>query len=85
MDCTYKTNKCNMPLFNTVGITSNNPAFYSCFTFFRREETTDYLWALSKFKDLQEKKSYPMVNVSDRELTLMNALQIICGTQKKYH
>ena len=77
MDCTYKTNKFKMPLLNIVGITSFNTTFYSCFVFMKGEERDDYQWALTHVAHLFDGISKPGVIVTDRELALMNALEII--------
>src|SRR5581483_12389230 len=77
MDCTYKTNKFKMPLLNVVGITSFNTTFYSCFIFMKGEEKIDYLWVLTHVAQLYNGVSKPGVIVTDRELALMNALEII--------
>ncbi|CAG8691830.1 12082_t:CDS:1 [Funneliformis caledonium] len=77
MDCTYKTNKFKMPLLDIVGITSFNITFYSCFVFMKGEERIDYQWALTHIARLFDGISRPGVIVTDRELALMNALEII--------
>ncbi|CAB4443289.1 unnamed protein product [Rhizophagus irregularis] len=77
MDCTYKTNKFKMPLLNVIGITSFNTTFNSCFIFMKGEEKTDYQWALTHIAHLFDGMSKPGVIVTDRELALMNALEMI--------
>ncbi|XP_077223979.1 protein FAR1-RELATED SEQUENCE 5-like [Tasmannia lanceolata] len=77
MDCTYKTNRYKMPLLDIVGVTSFNTSFYSCFAFLQREEEEDYVWALETFGKFLGVDGHPLVIVSDRELALMNAIQVV--------
>ena len=77
MDCTYKTNKFKMPLLNVIGITSFNTTFNSCFIFMKGEEKTDYQWALTHVARLFDGIPKPGVIATDRELALMNALEMI--------
>lgn len=74
MDCTYKTNKFKMPLLDVVGVSSFNGLFYSCFTFLRKEEESDYIRALKSCKKIID-GIQPQVIVSDREIALMNAIR----------
>ena len=66
LDCTYKTNRFNMPLLNICGVTGNNktPQFALCFLSGEKEE--DYQWALQQFKNckvslLEEKTKKPSI------------------------
>ena len=77
MDCTYKTNKYKMPLLDIVGFSSFNGSFYSCFALLQKEEENDYVWALKSFKKILKNDQHPLVIVSDRELALMNAIQLV--------
>ncbi|KAI8568648.1 hypothetical protein RHMOL_Rhmol02G0216800 [Rhododendron molle] len=77
MDCTYKTNKYKMPLLDIVGVSSFNGSFYSCFAFMQKEEEGDYVWALERFKTILGPDQQPSVILSDRELALMNAIEVI--------
>jgi hypothetical protein len=45
MDATYKTNRFNMPLVDTVGINSCNKTFFVSFAFMSSEADPDYDWA----------------------------------------
>jgi hypothetical protein len=51
LDCTYKTNRFNMPLLNVCGVTGNNrtPQFALCFLSSEKEE--DYQWALRQLRN----------------------------------
>ncbi|KAG5544831.1 hypothetical protein RHGRI_017326 [Rhododendron griersonianum] len=77
MDCTYKTNKYKMPLLDIVGVSSFNGSFYSCFAFMQKEEEGDYVWALERFKTILGPDQQPSVILSDRELALMNAIEVV--------
>jgi hypothetical protein len=49
IDCTYKTNKFNMPLMNIVGITSTNHTFNGGFAFINAENEESFTWVLHQF------------------------------------
>nr|KAJ0190011.1 hypothetical protein LSAT_V11C800449890 [Lactuca sativa] len=70
MDCTYKTNKYNMPLLDIIGVSCFNTSFYSGFVFLKREDED------SVFKKTLENRE-PSVIMSDRELALMNAINMV--------
>nr|KAJ0184863.1 hypothetical protein LSAT_V11C900471780 [Lactuca sativa] len=76
MDCTYKTNKYNMPLLDIIGVSCFNTSFYYGFVFLEREDEDSYIWALSVFKKTLENRE-PSVIMSDRELALMNAINMV--------
>ena len=42
MDCTYKTNRFNMPLLSIIGITSLGTNFWVAFCFLRNEKEGDF-------------------------------------------
>nr|XP_011457306.1 PREDICTED: protein FAR-RED ELONGATED HYPOCOTYL 3-like [Fragaria vesca subsp. vesca] len=77
MDCTYKTNKYKMPLLEIIGVSSFNTSFYSCFVFMQKEEQQDYQWALEMFSKLLGDGDHPLAIITDRELALMKAIQIV--------
>ena len=52
MDCTYKTNRFNMPLLNIMGSTGLNTSFFIGFAFLSSEMDKDYIWALNALKDI---------------------------------
>jgi hypothetical protein len=76
LDCTYKTNRFNMPLLNICGVTGNNktPQFALCFLSGEKEE--DYTWALTQLRScmalygIQE----PKCMITDRELALITVI-----------
>ncbi|XP_057425864.1 uncharacterized protein LOC130719248 [Lotus japonicus] len=52
MDCTYKTNRYQIPLLEMVGLTSTGLTFSIAFCYIVREHTIDYVWALECMKSL---------------------------------
>ena len=77
MDCTYKTNKYGMPLLDIIGMSSFNKSFYSCFVFVKSERTEDYTWALQTFSNVLGVDFQCSVIVSDRELALISAIEVV--------
>ncbi|GKD78576.1 PKS-NRPS hybrid synthetase [Tanacetum coccineum] len=75
MDCTYKTNRYNIPLLDIIGVTCFNTSFYSGFVFLEKEDKDHYVWALSVFKKILSDSNQPSVIISDRELALMNTIK----------
>nr|XP_043637923.1 protein FAR1-RELATED SEQUENCE 5-like [Erigeron canadensis] len=80
MDCTYKTNRFNMPLLDIVGISCFNTSFYSGFAFLESEDEESYTWALKAFKNMLGQGSQLSVIISHRELALMNAIKNVFRT-----
>ncbi|XP_026441455.1 uncharacterized protein LOC113340536 [Papaver somniferum] len=74
MDCTYKTNKYNMPILNFVGQTSTKLTFTVAFCFLKDESKESYLWALQKVKLLYQEGYTPTVLIKDKEQALMWAI-----------
>ena len=73
MDCTYKTNKFQMPLLNIVGIASTYQTFNAGFVFLNEENEESYTWALEKFSRVIS----PAIICTDRELALMNSVSVV--------
>jgi hypothetical protein len=46
LDCTYKTNKYQMPLLDMVGVDACQRSFCIAFAFLSGEQEEDYAWAL---------------------------------------
>ncbi len=64
-----------MPLFHIMGVSPTHQSLSLCFCFMQKETKDDYIWALQETKKclcLQE--SNPTAIITDRELSLMNAL-----------
>ena len=74
-DCTYETNRFNMPLFNICGASASKaaPSLGCCFL---SSETKTSAWALRQLHEVmqEEKMPFPTYVITDRGLALMNAL-----------
>jgi hypothetical protein len=69
MDCTYKTNKFQLPLFNIVGVSPHFTTFNVAFCFMRGEQEEDYTWALDKLKRMINNAPIKAI-ITDRDLAL---------------
>ena len=76
MDCTYKTNRFNMPLVNIYGSAGNNMTPQIACAFLGGEKEEDYTWVLIAFIEMCNKNgvSKPRLFVTDRELALLNSI-----------
>ena len=74
-----------MPLLVIVGSTNLGTTFYVGFTMLCSETGDDYLWVLQVLKSLLDQPgyTYPSVVVTDQELALINALQLIFPDSKR--
>jgi len=52
IDCTYKTNKHELPLFDLVGVDASQRTFCVAFAFLSGETEEDFTWALNNLKEL---------------------------------
>ncbi|XP_028063963.1 uncharacterized protein LOC114267153 [Camellia sinensis] len=77
MDCTNKTNRYRLQLLEIVGVTSTEKTFSVGFAYRQYEREDNYAWALGILRSLMDENSLPNVIVSDRELSLMNAIATI--------
>ncbi|KAK9121057.1 hypothetical protein Syun_018674 [Stephania yunnanensis] len=75
MDCTYKTNKYQMPLLEVVGITSTHLAFSVGFAFISSESHANYVWALENLRSILDWWPKPDVFVTDRDLALISVIE----------
>ena len=81
MDSTYKTNKYRQPLFEIVGMTSTELTFVVAFAYMESEHTDSFCWVLEKLKELFVQKDLrPKVILTDRDLALMKAVEIVFPT-----
>ena len=90
MDTTYKTNKYRLPLLEVVGVTSTGLTFSAAFVLMAIERQNNFIWALQRLKGLFLRRDvYPTVIVSDRDLALMNAVEVVfpeaCNLLCKFH
>ena len=86
-DCTYKTNRFNMPLLNLVGITNLNTTFEIGMAWLSGETESDYLWACNAFASIfvSEGITSSKVILTDSEQTLINAIKHIEWYSDAYH
>ncbi|KJZ68365.1 hypothetical protein HIM_12244 [Hirsutella minnesotensis 3608] len=81
LDCTYKTNKYEMPLLDMVGVDSCQRSFCIAFAFLSGESEEDYSWALQHLRSLYD-VDLPSVVLTDRCIAAMNAAAIWFSTAK---
>jgi hypothetical protein len=81
LDCTYKTNKHQMPLLDMVGVDSCQRSFCIAFAFLSGETEEDYSWALENLRSLYQ-RDLPSVILTDRCLAAMNAAAIWFSSSK---
>ncbi|KAH1228953.1 Protein FAR1-RELATED SEQUENCE 5 [Glycine max] len=78
IDNTYKTNMYRLPLFDFVGVTPTGITFSVGFTYLEGECVNNVVWALEQFRGIfLRHDALPGVIVTDRNLTLMNAMKIV--------
>lgn len=73
LDCTYKTNRYNMPLLDMVGVDSCQKSFCIAFAFLSEETEDDYLWVLRHLRSLYQ-QDLPSVILTDRCQAAINAV-----------
>jgi alpha-glucosidase len=67
-----------MPLFEIVGVTSTELTFNVGFAFITNEKEDSFKWALETCLSLlMSKETVPKVIVTDRDKSLMNAVEIV--------
>jgi hypothetical protein len=83
LDCTYKTNRYNMPLLYFLGVSLIGKYFSATFCFLSSEKADDYNWALLQFVervlplDSSNPNDFyltPNVIITNNETGLKNAL-----------
>ena len=78
IDSTYKTNKYKFPLLDFVGVTPTGMTFFVDFAYLEGERVNNVVWALEWFRGFfLRHDALPGVIVTDRDLTLMNAMKIV--------
>lgn len=76
-DCTYKTNRYQLPLFEIVGVMSTKLTFSVDFVNLKHERETNFTWALEKLKELfTSEKLLLKVMVTDQKLAMMNVIEV---------
>ena len=78
IDSTYKTNRYKLQLLDFVGVTPIGMTFSAGFAYLEGERVNNIVWALERFQGLFFRSDrLPVVIVIDRDLALMNALEIV--------
>ncbi|KAH6777767.1 hypothetical protein C2S52_006903 [Perilla frutescens var. hirtella] len=67
MNCTYKTNRYILPLFEIVGVTSTSMTFSVACAYLEVEKEDNYIWALIVLKGLMDQSTLPSVIMTDWE------------------
>jgi hypothetical protein len=80
VDCTYKTNRYNMPLLHFIGTTPIDTSFSAAFAFLPGEDQEHYDFVLAAFKKLVLEALTPEVVLTDNETALKNSLKGILPT-----
>lgn len=78
LDCTYKTNRYQMPLLHIIGISPSNSTFSIAFCFMQNEKEESYIWALKTFFSFLNPLPFKPVLCTDRDLALLGALRVVC-------
>ncbi|XP_026437109.1 protein FAR-RED ELONGATED HYPOCOTYL 3-like [Papaver somniferum] len=75
IDCTYKTNRYNMPMLNVVSHTSDKQSFTVAWCFIEKEEIEDYVWALEQMRLIYRGEESPQVIFTDRDFAVMSIVR----------
>ncbi|KAK9689009.1 hypothetical protein RND81_09G027800 [Saponaria officinalis] len=77
IDSTYNTNTYKFPLVEMIGMTPTNQNFNIAYAIMEGESKEDYVWMLEKLRTLLPNGVSPNVIVTDRELSLMDAIPLV--------
>ncbi|OQD67366.1 hypothetical protein PENANT_c317G11027, partial [Penicillium antarcticum] len=82
MDCTYQTNRFNMPLLDIIGVNSIGRSFCVGFAFLPSEREDAYRWALRCLQGIYDEYGLgkPLTVFTDKEKALLNALAVALPT-----
>lgn len=75
LDCTYRTNKFDMPLLDILGVDSLDNGFTVSVCFMNREAEDDYQWAMRHLRSLFNQGVWPSVIVTDCDEALIHAVE----------
>ncbi|EED12566.1 conserved hypothetical protein [Talaromyces stipitatus ATCC 10500] len=76
LDCTYKTNRYEMPLLHIIGVSPSNTTFSVAFCFMQNEQEESYKWALKTFFSWLESPMFQLpVLCTDRDLAILATLR----------
>ncbi len=76
LDCTYKTNKFDMPLVNVLGVDNMGKSFSVAFAFLDSEVEENYLAVVRKISSLFKPGLFPSIIGTDCELALIHAIEL---------
>ena len=82
MDCTYKTNRYQMPLLEIVWVTSTENTFSIYIIHIQNEREDCYSWALGILRTVIGEGVLPSVIVTDKEMALMNVISNVFPSAK---
>ncbi|XP_048424670.1 uncharacterized protein LOC125467934 [Pyrus x bretschneideri] len=82
IDYKYKINRYYYPLLEVVGVTSTDITFSIAFVFLNSEKEDNYIRALSKLRGVMVECPMPNVIVTDMDLQLMRAIEVVFPTAK---
>jgi len=78
MDITYKTNKYMLSMLEIIGVTSTRLTFSVACVLLSNKRENNFVWALEKLKGLLLTNDvHLLVIICDRDLTLINTINII--------
>ncbi|KUF93665.1 hypothetical protein AM588_10007297 [Phytophthora nicotianae] len=79
MDCTYKSNKFDLPLLNVISLTGMDTVIPVCQAWIPGEKKQDYTWALNMLRllILEYDVPEPRIISHDRDQALMNPLALV--------
>ena len=78
IDSTYKTNRYRLPMLDFVGLTPTGMTFSAGFAYLDGDHLNNVVWALERFRGIFLRRDVlPGVIVTDRDLTLMNAVKTV--------
>lgn len=77
MDCTYKTNRYNIPLFNIIGLTPQGGTFYIAFGFILDEREGSFRYIIERLADIYPilQLQPPTAVVTDKDNSLLSAIR----------
>lgn len=76
LDCTYKTNKFDMPLVDVLGVDNMGKSFSVAFAFLDSEIEENYLAVVRKISSLYKEGLFPSIIGTDCELALLRAIDL---------
>ena len=75
LDCTYKTNKFDMPLLHAISVDHHGQTFTVALCFLDQEVEDNYVIAIRFIRGLFDTGLWPSIIGTDRELALISAVE----------